>query len=86
MLSACRISGEKWQLGAILAVSDPLRPEAAEVVRLPQYRGIHVWMLSGDNPKTANAVGSQVGIPPSNIIAGVWNCLKRQSEILAVIA
>jgi Cu+-exporting ATPase len=28
-------------------------------------------MLSGDNPTTANAVGEQVGIPTSNIIAGV---------------
>jgi len=28
-------------------------------------------MLSGDNPTTARAVGAMVGIPPSNIIAGV---------------
>lgn len=71
MLLACRISGERWRLGAILAASDPLRPEAADVVRLLQYRGVTVWMLSGDNPKTANAVGGQVGILPGNIIAGV---------------
>ncbi|KAI7211192.1 heavy metal translocatin [Hortaea werneckii] len=71
MLLACRISGEKWRLAAILAASDTLRPEAAEVVRLLQNRGVDVWMLSGDNSETANAVGSHVGIPPSNIIAGV---------------
>lgn len=71
MLLACRVSGEEWRLGAILAASDPLRPEAAEVVRLLQNRGVDVWMLSGDNCKTANAVGSHVGIPPGNIIAGV---------------
>merc|ERR1711939_849136 len=71
MLLACRVSGEKWGLGAIFAASDPLRAEAAEVVSSLQARGVDVWMLSGDNPKTANAVGSHVGILPDNIIAGV---------------
>jgi cation transport ATPase len=65
-------------LGAILAASDPLRLEAAEVVKLLQNRGIHVWMLSGDNPKTANAVGSQVGTPPGNSIAGVLPAQKAE--------
>lgn len=71
MLLACRVSGGNWGLGAIFAASDPLRAEAAEVVSSLQARGVDVWMLSGDNPKTANAVGSQVGILPDNIIAGV---------------
>lgn len=60
-----------WQLACIFAISDPLRPEAAGVIRALKKRGIDVWMLSGDNPTTANAVGAQVGIPVSNIIAGV---------------
>lgn len=34
MLSAYRILGEKWQLGAILTILDPLRLEAVEVIRL----------------------------------------------------
>ncbi|OQN95433.1 hypothetical protein B0A48_18490 [Cryoendolithus antarcticus] len=78
ILLACRFSGEEWRLCAILAALDPLRPEAAEVVRLLQSRGVHVWMLSGDNSKTANAVGSQVGIPPSNIIPGVLPVQKAE--------
>lgn len=60
-----------WQLACIFSISDPLRPEASRVIAALQSRNISVWMLSGDNPITANAVGAQVGIPPSNIIAGV---------------
>ncbi|PCG88645.1 ATPase, P-type, K/Mg/Cd/Cu/Zn/Na/Ca/Na/H-transporter [Penicillium occitanis (nom. inval.)] len=60
-----------WNLSAILAVSDPPRPEASTVIEAIQRRGIHVWMISGDNPTTAHAVGAQIGIPKDNIIAGV---------------
>jgi Cu+-exporting ATPase len=60
-----------WQLASLFAISDPLRPEAAAVVAALKRRGMDVWMLSGDNPTTANAVGAQVGIAASNIIAGV---------------
>ncbi|OQO08562.1 hypothetical protein B0A48_06432 [Cryoendolithus antarcticus] len=71
MLLACRNSEDQWQLGAIFAASDPLRPEAVSVVRSLQHRGIDVWMLSGDNAKTAYAIAREVGIPPDNVIAGV---------------
>lgn len=60
-----------WQLSIILAVADPVRPEAKGVLLALRDRGVDVWMLSGDNPTTANAVGKIVGIPPDNIIAGI---------------
>ncbi|CAG5173926.1 uncharacterized protein ALTATR162_LOCUS7703 [Alternaria atra] len=60
-----------WRLACIFSIADPLRPEAPSVISALQARGIDVWMLSGDNQTTANAVGAQVGIPTSNIIAGV---------------
>ncbi|KAJ9664598.1 hypothetical protein H2201_005110 [Coniosporium apollinis] len=60
-----------WTLSAIFSVSDPLRPEATSVVNALQRRGIDVWMISGDNPVTAFAIGDKVGIPRDNIIAGV---------------
>ncbi|KAJ4296185.1 hypothetical protein N0V90_006229 [Kalmusia sp. IMI 367209] len=62
---------DQWYLASIFAIADPLRPEAISVISQLKKRGIDVWMLSGDNPTTANAVGAQVGIPASNIIAGV---------------
>ncbi|KAH5136588.1 hypothetical protein HBH70_120810 [Parastagonospora nodorum] len=64
-------SAPTWQLACIFSIADPLRPEAISVIAALKQRGIDVWMLSGDNPTTANAVGEQVGIPASNIIAGV---------------
>lgn len=71
MLLSTRNPNSQWHLEAIFGASDPLRPESKEVVISLQKRGIDVWMLSGDNAKTANAVGREVGIPPNNIIAGV---------------
>jgi P-type Cu+ transporter len=59
-----------WCLTALLAVSDPVRPEAIEIIKALHKRGIDVWMLSGDNQTTANVVGKSLGIPFSNIIAG----------------
>ncbi|KAF1969159.1 heavy metal translocatin [Bimuria novae-zelandiae CBS 107.79] len=64
-------SEERWELACAFAIADPLRPEAVSVISQLRKRGIDVWMLSGDNQITANAVGAQVGIAPSNIIAGV---------------
>ncbi|OTA65216.1 heavy metal translocatin [Hypoxylon sp. EC38] len=60
-----------WRLLGIFATSDPLRPEARPVLDALRRQGKDVWMLSGDNTKTANAVGALVGIDRDHIIAGV---------------
>lgn len=60
-----------WRPLAIFAASDPLRPESRPVVEALHRQGMDVWMISGDNPTTAQAVGTMVGIPPEHIIAGV---------------
>ncbi|KAH7378624.1 E1-E2 ATPase-domain-containing protein [Cadophora sp. MPI-SDFR-AT-0126] len=65
------LQSDPWSLSAIFAASDPLRPEASAVIEALQHRGIDVWMISGDNPTTACAVGDMVGIARENIIAGV---------------
>jgi Cu+-exporting ATPase len=46
----------------ILAVADPPRPEAAEVVRDLASMGVRVVMLTGDNPRTAKAVADLAGV------------------------
>jgi Cu+-exporting ATPase len=61
----------KYELAAIFAVSDPLRPEAPAVIAALQGQGIGTWMISGDNVTTAQAVAKMVGIPETNVIAGV---------------
>ncbi|KAI9054245.1 hypothetical protein LZ554_001413 [Drepanopeziza brunnea f. sp. 'monogermtubi'] len=60
-----------WEVAAMFAISDPIRPEAPGIIKALQARGTDVWMLSGDNQMTADAIGTKIGIPTSNIIAGV---------------
>jgi len=55
-----------WSLVAAFAISDPVRPEAISVIKALGKRGTDVWMLSGDNQITANAIGAQVGILSTN--------------------
>lgn len=51
---------------ALLALEDPIRPEAAEAVRLAQEAGIRVLMVTGDHPATALAVARKVGLVREN--------------------
>jgi P-type Cu+ transporter len=60
-----------FSVAAIFAVSDPIRQEAAGVIRHLHQQGIGTWMLSGDNETTAKAVAKSVGIPETNVTAGV---------------
>ncbi|KAG5916284.1 hypothetical protein E4U42_007726 [Claviceps africana] len=61
----------KWCLAAVLSVSDPVRPEAVAVIEALHARGTQVWMLSGDNATTAQAVARLVGIKAANVLAEV---------------
>ncbi|KAK3056307.1 hypothetical protein LTR09_002814 [Extremus antarcticus] len=60
-----------WEPAVILAISDAIRPESRSVIEALARQDVEVWMLSGDNPKTARAVGAMVGIPDERVIAGV---------------
>lgn len=55
-------------LGA-LYVADRLRPGTAEAVDKLKKRGLSVWMITGDNKKTAEAIGRECGI--ENILSDV---------------
>lgn len=50
------------QLAALLAISDPLRPETVQVVAQLQQQGYQVVMLTGDRQKTAEVVAASAGI------------------------
>ena len=47
---------------AAVYVADRLRAKSAETVALLKRSGIEVWMLTGDNDKTAKAIASECGI------------------------
>lgn len=81
--------GEK-PLGMI-SIKDSLKESAREAVSRLQKNGIEVWMITGDNNSTANAIGQQVGI--ENIISDVLpedkdievKKLQKRGKIVAMI-
>lgn len=60
-----------FEVVAMFAIADPIRPEAPAVVAHLHAQGIETWMISGDNAVTARAVAQSVGILAENVIAGV---------------
>lgn len=58
-------------LVALFALKDALKPQAAEVVARLTAAGQTVYLLTGDNRRTAEAIAAQAGIPASNVRAEV---------------
>ena len=59
---------QKRPLG-IIAVADVIKEDSPQAVKELQGMGIHVVMLTGDNERTAKAIGKQAGV--NEVIAGV---------------
>ena len=53
----------------VIAVADTIKPEAPEAIRQLKAMGVRVVMLTGDNQRTAEAIGKQAGV--DEVIAGV---------------
>ncbi len=61
-------AGKQTLLG-IIAVADVIKEDSPRAIRELQNMGIRVVMLTGDNERTANAIGVQAGV--DEVIAGV---------------
>jgi len=53
----------------VIAVADTLKESAPQAIRLLEKLGLEIWMITGDNERTAKAIGEKVGI--QNIMAKV---------------
>ena len=61
--------GGAGRLLGVIAVADTIKEDSPEAIRQLQNMGIRVVMLTGDNQRTADAIGRQVGV--DEVIAGV---------------
>lgn len=55
----------------LVALRDPVRPEAADAVREAGAAGVRVLMVTGDHPGTASAVAAMVGLDAGPPVTGV---------------
>ena len=79
------------QVFAVLAIADPVKITSKAAVAALQKQGIAVYMLTGDNAKTAAAVAAQVGVTefraevlPADKAAFVQN-LRAQGKVVAMV-
>ncbi|MBX6353908.1 MAG: cadmium-translocating P-type ATPase [Thermoflavifilum sp.] len=77
-------------LGA-MAIADTLKPDAAATVEQLKDMGIEVWMITGDEARTAEAIAQQAGI--TNVMAGVLpadkaakvEALRKEGRVVAMV-
>ena len=81
---------EDEQLAGIIAVADTIKADSPKAVKELRDMGIKVIMLTGDNERTAKAIGRQAGV--DEVIAGVLpdgkesviRSLKQQGKVAMV--
>jgi Cu+-exporting ATPase len=65
------IVGVDGSAAGLIAVADTLKPNSAEAVARLGSMGVAVYMITGDNTRTASAIAAQAGIPPERVLADV---------------
>ncbi len=78
------------KLAGVIAVADTIKPESPQAIRELRQMGVRVVMLTGDNQRTANAIGRQAGV--DQVVAevlpegkeAVIRQLKRQGRVAMV--
>lgn len=63
-------NGYSYQLLGLVALADPIRPEATEAVALCHQAGIRVVMITGDYAETARRIGAEIGLDAGEVMTG----------------
>ncbi len=85
------IVAEDNMLKGLIAVADTLKEHAEEVVKGLKAEGVQVVMLTGDNERTAKAIGAKVGIERiiANVLPGdkakVVKELQAEGKVVAMV-
>ncbi len=69
---------EQWRYLGLLALADPLRPEAAAAVAAVRRAGVKVYLATGDHPEIARSIARQVGLDAERVVTGAE--LERMDE------
>merc|ERR1712176_599523 len=78
----------------VMGIADELKPDAsASIVYLKEKMGVDVWMVSGDNRRTAAAIAKQLQLPSNYVIAEALPAakvekvqeLQRQGKVVAMV-
>jgi Cu+-exporting ATPase len=80
-------------IAGLFAITDPLKPEAAEAVAALRRAGIEAWLITGDARATADAVAASVGIRADRVLAEVLpgdkavaiEDLQRRGHVVAMV-
>jgi Cu+-exporting ATPase len=81
------------RVAGIVAISDPVKPEARRAVAELAAAGIDVWLITGDQARTAASVAAQVGIAPDRVRSEVLpadkeaavSALQAEGRIVAMV-
>lgn len=85
------IVAEENKLKGLIAVADTLKEHAEDVVKGLKAEGVQVVMLTGDNERTAKAIGAKVGIERiiANVLPGdkarVIKGLQAEGKVVAMV-
>ena len=71
MLVALAAEGDDYRLLGVVADADTVKESAEAAVSELRDRDVDVWMITGDNERTAHAVAKDIGIDPDNVMASV---------------
>jgi Cu+-exporting ATPase len=71
---------------AVMGIADQLKDDASASISYLRNMGVDVWMVTGDNRRTANAIARQLNLPENRVIsealpvAKLEQVIKLQSE------